>query len=149
MMRITLQGKRDDSKVPSCTEGHHLEGHGELILLVDDDPEVLHAYSRILERLHYNVLVATDGKVAIDMYRCYQDKIDLLILDFVLPKFGGDEVMQIIRAMDADAKLIIITGHYSYNGPNSAASMEGYIESEAVLLKPFSVFELEESIRCS
>lgn len=146
-MKMSAYGKNAGATVPTCRDGHLLKGSGEMILLVDDDPEVLQAYSRILERLRYNVLVAQDGQIAVDMYRAFHDKIDLLILDFVMPKLGGCDVMQIIRAMDPDARLIIVTGNYSYFKPNSDGDREGHFDSEMVLLKPFSVFELSQAIR--
>ena len=146
-MKIGAYGKSGGARVPTYRDGHLLKGSGEMILLLDDDPEVLHAFSRILERLNYNVLIAQNGQMAVDMYSAFRDKIDLFILDFGVPRVGGYDVMQIIRAMDPTARLIIVTGNYSYFKLNYESGREGHIDSETILFKPFSVFELSQAIR--
>lgn len=131
----------------SATEAASLaKGYGEEILLVEDDPNVLGIYRRILERLNYKVTTASDGREAVNLYRARRSVISLLVVDFMLPKLGGREVVQEIRAMNPEVKVIYITGHHGYYDQNSPEDEAGS-PREMVLLKPFSIAELSRAIR--
>ena len=60
-----------------------------VILLADDDKVCLNVSVQILQRLDCTVLEARDGKEAIEVYKNNQEKIDLVILDMVMPHNGG------------------------------------------------------------
>ncbi len=64
-------------------------GEGETILLVDDDESVRNAMKKVLEKLGYKVIVATDGLQAVQIFKQQSASIDLLIFDVVMPVMGG------------------------------------------------------------
>lgn len=84
------------------------------ILLVEDDPFFVRLCVDILEERGYSVSVAIDGKEALEQFRA--EKPDLIILDLLLPKLHGYEVLKEIRK-NSDAQLaktpvIIMTNLY-------------------------------------
>jgi DNA-binding response OmpR family regulator len=64
------------------------QGH-ETILIVEDERRMLHLLEKVLSMHGYQVLVASDGEQAIEIYRCYKLRIDVVLLDVGLPKTTG------------------------------------------------------------
>jgi len=77
----------------------------QLILIVDDDPDLVEAVSMKLESLKYRVAKAYDGEEA--MSKIQEEKPDLMILDVMMPRKNGWEVCDAIKNND-DLKDIII-----------------------------------------
>jgi sigma-B regulation protein RsbU (phosphoserine phosphatase) len=86
------------------------EPQGARILVVDDDPGILHALSRILGRRHHVTCVAT-GPAAIEQARALRP--DLAIVDIRLPEMTGFEVTRALKASlrDVDVDVILMTGN--------------------------------------
>jgi two-component system cell cycle sensor histidine kinase/response regulator CckA len=87
------------------------EGKGETILLVDDESIIRELGRDVLEQLGYNVFVAEDGLAALNLYEKHWDKIDLVILDLIMPNMGGREAFECLRQMNPNVKVIISTGY--------------------------------------
>ncbi len=68
------------------------------ILLVDDDQVMAHLIKYRLEKEGYTVVLAHDGKKALDMVKA--ESFDLLLTDLMLPKLNGFEVISIIRSKE-------------------------------------------------
>ena len=83
----------------------------ETILLVDDEPLVLRLTRDLLQRLGYTVLPAATGTEALDLCRDHRGRIDLAILDMVMPGMSGPELLQGLRAMDGDIRGLLSTGY--------------------------------------
>jgi DNA-binding response OmpR family regulator len=79
---------------------------GELILLVDDEPNILELAKLYLERDGFRTLAVADGQSAID--HVAKDSPALLILDLMLPKVDGYEVCRRVRAK-SDLPIIMLT----------------------------------------
>jgi len=109
-------------------------GSGETILLVDDDASVLETGTDILKTLGYEVLHATDGKQALEVYKAQQQTITLVILDIAMPKMDGIEAAKHLRHINPNIRIIFVTGFDSSQTLNAAS-----ISSESVILKPFKV----------
>ncbi len=69
------------------------------ILYVEDNPVVVQAYKNVLTREGFNVEVAEDGLVA--MKKLAAEKFDLVLLDLIMPKINGTDVLKYIRSTDA------------------------------------------------
>ncbi len=113
------------------------------ILVVDDDKAVLDVTSIMLERMGYNVLKAGTGKDAISLVNKFNGKIDLTLLDIILPDMNGNEVYPHIKKARPDLKVLVYSG-YSLNGSAWKllnAGAEGFIQ------KPFTMFELSKKIK--
>jgi two-component system, cell cycle sensor histidine kinase and response regulator CckA len=82
----------------------------ETILLVDDEPIIRNLGKRLLERKGYKVLIAGDGKEALEMYQQNIDSIDLIILDLTMPHLSGIDVLKMIRQISDKVKVILTSG---------------------------------------
>ena len=118
------------------------QGHGELILLVDDEPMVLEMGADVLESLGYRVLQACDGREAVDMFSKHQHDIALVITDIVMPKLGGIETAQRMRQIQPNIRVIFSTGY----DPDSTLTKNVLAKHELILSKPYHINELSATI---
>jgi signal transduction histidine kinase len=86
------------------------KGHGELILVVDDDETVQQTIQSLLETHHYTTQVARDGVEALERYQRFQDRIRLVVLDINMPHMGGIELIQRLKSMNPAVHIIAISG---------------------------------------
>jgi len=77
------------------------------ILIVDDEPNMRFLLSEALGKQGYECIEAKDGHEALE--RAREDRPDIVLLDLKMPRMGGMEALQEIRALDPDAAVIIIT----------------------------------------
>jgi CheY-like chemotaxis protein len=118
-----------------------INGNGT-ILLVDDEELVLGTGSKILEKLGYSVLEANGGKKAVEIYRENKEKIDMVILDMIMPGMGGGKVFDKIKEVNPDAKVLLSSG-YSIDGQATEILRRG---CDDFIQKPFSINELSGKI---
>jgi CheY-like chemotaxis protein len=120
-----------------------ISGGNETILIAEDDPGVRWMTVEILHGYGYNVIEAVDGEEAIRVFAENKDKIDLVILDVVMPKKNGREASEGILKIDPHAKIIFTSG---YTGDVILAKG---IENEKVdfISKPLSPDLMERKIR--
>jgi DNA-binding response OmpR family regulator len=78
------------------------------ILVVDDEANIRELLSRQLTREGRKVIVANDGRTAIEMFR--RERPDITILDLQMPDMDGIAVLKAIRAIDPQATVMIFTG---------------------------------------
>jgi PAS domain S-box-containing protein len=119
-----------------------LKGTGT-ILLVDDEDMIIDVGSQILKNLGYRPLVARSGKEAIDMYQSNKDKINLVILDMIMPDMGGGETYDRLRNINPGIKVLLSSG-YSIEGQASEIMNRG---CDGFIQKPFNVKQLSLKIR--
>jgi len=91
------------------------QGHGELVLLADDDPLVLQALTEILESAHYKVLAAKNGEEAFQLLESHGQHVQMAILDVVMPKGSGVDVARKIEACYGDVSVVFMTGYDRQN----------------------------------
>ncbi len=84
-------------------------GSPATILVVDDEPELCHALSKLLRRNGYDVLTAGDGEKGLEMLR--QHEIHLVLTDLLMPKVGGLDLLRAARVIAPTTEVVIITGH--------------------------------------
>jgi len=114
-------------------------GHGETILLVDDQQGIIDVGVDVLTSLGYRVLTASDGQQAVDIVMAKMNTIALMITDVVMPVMGGREAAAMIRQLNPSVKIIFSTG---YDKDEQAG-----LADEVVISKPFAVGELSHVIR--
>ena len=83
----------------------------ETILLAEDDESVRMLVERTLTGLGYTVLVTRDGLEAVETFRRDKDRVDLAILDAVMPRLGGKGAFEELRREKPDLKAIIMSGY--------------------------------------
>lgn len=76
------------------------------ILIADDSPEIVHIVSAYLKKDGFTVFTATNGEEALEIF--YQEKIDLAIIDWMMPKLDGIEVTKTIKA-ESPVKVLMLT----------------------------------------
>ncbi|GMV65190.1 MAG: anti-sigma factor antagonist [Candidatus Omnitrophica bacterium] len=85
-------------------------GH-ETILVVDDESSICEVAADILETNGYKTLMAQDGIEALEVYEKNIGQIDLVILDISMPKLSGKEVLERLRILNPQVKVIISSGY--------------------------------------
>jgi PAS domain S-box-containing protein len=85
-------------------------GHGETILVVEDDATVRSIISDVLRDLGYNVLTAADARFAIPLLQS-KEAIDLLISDVILPHVNGRKLAETARALRPALKVLFVSGY--------------------------------------
>jgi CheY-like chemotaxis protein len=86
--------------------------HGQgLVLLVDDEPLVRAVTRQMLEKLGLQVIAATDGVEAVELFRARSGEFAAVVLDLVMPRLGGDEALREIRAIAPDVPVVLMSGY--------------------------------------
>ncbi len=116
-------------------------GGRETILLAEDERQVRHAVSQMLERAGYTVLAAADGAEAVEMVRRSRQPIQLAILDIVMPRLGGPEAWAQIASLRSDMRVLFASG---YADDRSFAEVPAGV---TVVDKPFRMGELLRWVR--
>jgi two-component system, cell cycle sensor histidine kinase and response regulator CckA len=81
------------------------------ILVVDDDEMALEVMSEMLRLLGYRVMTAERGKIALNIFRKKMARIDLVLLDIMMPEMTGDIVFQELKMIDPNVKVICASGY--------------------------------------
>jgi len=109
------------------------------ILLVEDDELIRDGVTEFLLVKGYRVITVEDGEEAIEIFR--QEDFDLIILDIMLPKVDGFEVLQTIRETSVTPVLMLTAMD---DEPTQIMSFEGYADD--YMSKPFSLAVLEKRV---
>ncbi|MDP3283014.1 MAG: PAS domain S-box protein, partial [Desulfobacterales bacterium] len=118
-----------------------IKGSGT-ILFVDDEEMIISLGKEILEKLGYNVLLANGGKEALEVYKNNRGKIDLVILDMIMPDLSGNIVFEEMKEIDPDVRVLLSSG-YSINGQAADIIKKGCC---GFIQKPFNVIKLSNII---
>jgi PAS domain S-box-containing protein len=118
------------------------QGRGEIILLVEDENKVREVGREILESLGYRVVIAADGREAMQVYRS-AERVDLVLTDLVMPEMGGKELAQELKKIAPRVKVLAITG-YTLVEDVEELKQEGVLD---VVQKPFEVKTLAKVVR--
>lgn len=86
-------------------------GGAETILVAEDDLPVRRFVRSILEEYGYTVIEAVDGEDAVDKFRENKERIQLLILDVIMPKKNGKEAYEEIRKVRSDVPVLFSSGY--------------------------------------
>lgn len=131
---------------PAEAVGPKLEGPvprgKEAVLVVEDEPSVRQLAARILQAAGYSVLTACDGDEALKVFATHQTRIDLVLLDAVMPKRSGKEVyLEISR--NSSTPVIFTSGYSAASLPAAFLAGDGI----DVLPKPYSPDLLLRKVR--
>ncbi|GAB4429056.1 MAG: hypothetical protein Kow0031_09480 [Anaerolineae bacterium] len=96
--------------IPAATGPNHA-GQGETILLVEDDPTVQDVTRAMLEYLGYRVIIAENGRQALDLFDRHRSHIQLVLSDVVMPDLGGKELFLELRARQPAIKVVLMSGY--------------------------------------
>ena len=119
----------------------NLETVSERILVVDDEPDIRSTLSEFLELIGYGVAVASSAAEALNALR--HDRFDLVITDVRMPGMSGIEAIPLIKEIDAEVAIIVITGYDSIDGAVEAIHRGAYDH----VAKPFNFTDIEVIIK--
>jgi len=115
----------------------------ETILLVEDEPAVRDLAQRILRRKGYRVIVASNGREALDLVERQEGPIDLLVTDLIMPQMDGRELAQRLAALRPGLPVLFMSG---YTGDTIA--QRGVLDPDVAFIeKPFSPEGLARKVR--
>jgi PAS domain S-box-containing protein len=120
-----------------------VRGGSETILVAEDEGALRDLARSILEDLGYTVMLARDGLEAVEVFAENSGRINLLILDLVMPRLGGREAFEVIRSSGGEVPAIFMTGY-------SAEMVGGWYAEEAgtpLLQKPYTVEAFGRKVR--
>ncbi len=86
-------------------------GHREILLVIEDNPEVRATLVESLTQLNYRILEARQGKEALALYERHQKDIALVLSDWIMPEMGGRDLVQALRARGLSGRIVIVSGH--------------------------------------
>ncbi|MFN8361918.1 MAG: PAS domain S-box protein [Candidatus Kapaibacterium sp.] len=116
---------------------------GATILLADDEDLIRNIAEDILQAYGYKVITAQNGVEALRLYTEHQSAIAAVITDIMMPVMGGIELMGCLRAINPEIRIIAASGvMHSDSAKNIYAA-----GAQSILLKPFTVDKLLDSIR--
>jgi CheY-like chemotaxis protein len=81
------------------------------ILVADDEESVRLLVDRALTRQGASVILAKDGKEALEIYRLRRSEIQLILLDLTMPGMSGEDVLMGLRELGATQSIVIMSGY--------------------------------------
>ncbi len=109
--RIYLPAILNKAAAPAAPEAPpQPHGHGEILLVIDDESNVREITTAILEAYGYHVLVAENGHAGLDLYRQHRNEVSAVITDMMMPAMQGAEVIRELRLLDPDVRIVAMSG---------------------------------------
>lgn len=120
-----------------------IEGGNETILLVDDEENIRKPGEEMLTEFGYKVITASDGENALDIYQKNDGKVNLVILDLIMPGMGGSQCLQELIKINPLVKVIVASGY------SISRSEKEIIDAKAkgFIRKPYNVREMLNLVR--
>jgi len=112
------------------------------ILIADDDKSIQKMFVKLLMNEGYRIFLASDGIEAVEVVR--NNRIDLAILDIVMPQMDGVEALKGIKEIDKTIEVLMITGHAELDSLSQIIFKYGALD---YLLKPFNIVELKLTVQ--
>ena len=145
--RVLLPGQRESvgrREGPARPDPPVQAGAGR-ILLIDDEDTVRSVASTMLRSVGYEVLVAEDGQVALDLFRSQPDDIDVVLLDLSMPRMDGQETFAALKALRPDVRVVLTSGYNEQEAVDRFAGGElgGFVQ------KPYRLVDLVRAIEAA
>ncbi|HWG45178.1 MAG TPA: PAS domain S-box protein [Gemmataceae bacterium] len=125
---------------PPLEPAQTIEGH---ILIVDDEPIVRELARTVLERWGFRVLTADGGEQALDIYRRQADRIAVILLDYIMPRMNGVQVLKELQRVNPEVCVVFSSGYSTDHDVDQllAAGARGFVP------KPYRPRDLVQAIR--
>ena len=117
------------------------------MLLVEDEPAVRTVTKRLLERMGYVVIDASNGRAALEILERGEHRFDLLVTDVVMPELGGRELHAKVKAVHPGLPVLFMTGYTDDEILRRSTADEHADTSALILPKPFTADELAKAVR--
>jgi two-component system cell cycle sensor histidine kinase/response regulator CckA len=116
---------------------------GKTLMLVEDEDMVAIISDQMLTRLGHTVFVARSGPDALSIFQEHREKIDLVILDMIMPGMSGAETFERLKAIDPKVTVLLSSG-YALNDAAEDILRRG---GRGFIQKPFTIEQLSQKIR--
>lgn len=140
---LPIDGSALDHAEPESFAPESASRGTETVLLIEDEVSIIDMVRTVLSSKGYVVMHARDGEEGVAKYSRQQKDIAAVLLDFGLPKLRGDVVANRIKAINPNAKIVLMSGIF---GPDIKTNM-AKIGVNQFIQKPFSFAELTSSLR--
>ncbi|WP_442994235.1 PAS domain S-box protein [Scytonema sp. PRP1] len=131
------------TETPAATDVELPNGHGELILVVDDEVTICQITKSTLESHNYKVLTASDGIEALALYAQYKDEISVVLIDLMMPGIDGSTTILTLQRMNPHVQIIAMSGLMS----NWTTAQKRSFGIQYFLSKPFTAQALLSTLR--
>jgi CheY-like chemotaxis protein len=99
-------------------------GHGETVLVVEDEAPVRTTLAHLLAELNYQVLTASSAENALEVHAAHAGHVALVLTDLVMPGMGGIGLVRDLRQRGIPVPVVMMSG---YVGDSAHASVEGVL----------------------
>jgi PAS domain S-box-containing protein len=121
-MKVRLPLVREAPEAPTLVLDGAQAGGSGVILVAEDEDQVRTQVQRILERAGYTILTAPNGEKAVDIFRQHHARVDLVLLDVVMPELDGWQAYLQMQALAPGVKVLFTTGYAASVLPADFAS---------------------------
>jgi CheY-like chemotaxis protein len=118
-------------------------GHGELVLVVDDEAPIRDALVSTLEANGYHCFTAEDGSDALAVYFSRRDEIDIIVTDLAMAQMDGVKLVRNLRRLGSDVRVVVSSGHIQKEAMQELVSLG----IRHFLEKPYSADKLLRTMR--
>jgi len=118
--------------------------HGSGTVLLADDEETVRLLGReMLEELGFDVLTASDGRDAVEVFRRHMEEIVCVLLDLTMPKLDGEQAFRALRLLKQDVKVIMSSGYNEQEVTQKfvGKGLSGFIQ------KPYRLAEMSRKLQ--
>jgi PAS domain S-box-containing protein len=137
--------EKEPALEPTALQPKVPDGHGELILLVDDDALIRDIMANILRSHGYRIVSCINGVEAIAFFGAHAGEISIVVTDFDMPLLGGLELTREFLKIRPDVRLLVMSGLSRTNDAGSGLQAAQEL-AHAFLLKPFKTKDLLDAL---
>jgi PAS domain S-box-containing protein len=130
---------------PPATSANSLpakRGHGELLLLVDDEPDILSLSGAMLEHHGYQVITARDGVDALELFAKKKQAIRVVVTDLMMPRMDGLSLARGLQEIDSEVKVIVTSGSIDDARAEGKIAQLEALGVAGILAKPYPAEKL-------
>jgi len=139
---LPVSGRSSSDQVKAADKTMRPHNLSCTVLVVDDEMMVRKVVERLLGRLGCKVVLAANGKEAVEVFRQHRQEIDVVLLDMTMPIMGGKEALKELRNLESSLPVFICSGYRH----ESVADMFDEVQPSGFLQKPFSLNILNDML---
>jgi two-component system, cell cycle sensor histidine kinase and response regulator CckA len=140
--RVVLPAEKTNPKVTGLPDPETESGHGQRVLLVDDEKLIVHSVEILLKREGYHVNTALHPTIALERFTAQPEEFDILITDYQMPTMTGIDLATKIRAIKPDLPVIVTCGFATHIDLGAL----GRADITRLHTKPFEIKDLTRSL---
>ena len=140
---VSNEKLEEPEEEPSTKATEDVEHLNARVLVIDDESMVREFAKSVLERIGLEVVTAIDGVEGIEIFSKAEQPFDLVLLDMVMPRMGGEETYGALRKLNSSIKIILSSGYGEQETTHhfDGKGLSGFIQ------KPYRPNELTSMVR--